>query len=413
MILNKKIINLSSMENSKKLVRICPICNQSNGTILHTQHFSLPEKSLLPSVYDVVSCNNCGFCFADTSAKQEDYDKYYNEMSKYEDKETASGGGLDSIDKARLNTAAEKIAENYSDKNASILDIGCANGGLLQCLNEKGYTNLTGIDITQICVENVKKLGYNAYFGGIFNLEELGNKKYDIVILSHVLEHVYDLQTTAENLKKLLNPNGIIYIEVPDASRYPNYYVVPYYYFDCEHINHFDINSLKNLFEDSDFKCSSFDEREIKVSATTPYPAVSVIFKKNGEQTTAPQKKYSNAVINSIKKYIEISKEKTDFSEIEKLITSQFPVLIWGAGMYTLRLLENSPIKKCNILYFMDKDFKKQGNTINNIEIKNPNEILKLDKSSAIIVSSAIYGNEIEKEIRLIDGNDLRNVILL
>ena len=59
------------------------------------------------------------------------------------------------------------------------------------------------------------------------------------------------------SLKKLLNPNGIIYIEVPDANRYSNYYVVPFYYFDCEHINHFDINSLKNLFEDNEFKCSN------------------------------------------------------------------------------------------------------------------------------------------------------------
>ena len=412
MFFNKKSIILIPMDSAKILLRPCAICNHTKGKILHTQNFSLPEKSVLPKTYDVVECENCGHCFADTSAKQSDYDFYYNQMSKYEDKETASGGGLDEIDRARLNIAAGIIEENCPNKSASILDIGCANGGLLHCLKEKGYKNLTGIDITKICVENVKKAGFNAFFGGIFNLEELGENKYDVVILSHVLEHVYDLQKTAKNLKQLLNPNGIIYIEVPDASRYSNYYVVPFYYFDCEHINHFDINSLKNLFEDNEFKCSTFNEREIKVSATTPYPAVSAIFKK-GIASNLPSIKKTENVVQSILNYIEISKQKSDFNEINALIQSQTPVLIWGAGMYTLRLLENSPLKNCQITCFMDKDFKKQGNSINNIEIKNPIEVLKSDKTSTIIVASAIYGKEIEKEIKALDGNSDRKVILL
>jgi len=401
------------MENKKHLTRSCPICNEKNGIVLHTQKFSLPEKSVLPAVYDVVSCTSCGFCFADTSATQKDYDKYYNEMSKYESKETASGGGLNPVDKARLSTAARLIAESCPNKEAAILDIGCANGGLLECLDELGYKNLTGIDITRICVENVKKLGYQAYFGGVFNLEELGDKKYDVVILSHVLEHLYDLQKTAENLKNLLNPNGVIYIEVPDASRYRNYFVVPFYYFDCEHINHFDINALKNLFEDASTSCPSFNEREIRVSETTPYPAVSAIFKKENNPSFSGKKTFSPKVTDSINAYVETSKEKTNFTEIEKLIASQTPVLVWGAGMYTLRLLENSPLKKCNIQCFMDKDFKKQGNSIEHILIKNPYDVLKEDKNSPIIIASAIYGQDIKKEIESLDGNNKRQTIIL
>lgn len=398
------------MENPKQLVRPCPVCNEKHGTVLHTQKFSLPEKSVLPPVYDVVSCVKCGFCFADTSATQKDYDKYYNEMSKYESKETASGGGLNPIDKARLDLAAGLIAEGCPDKNASILDIGCANGGLLQCLSELGYKNLTGIDITRICVENVKKLGYQAYFGGVFNLEELGDKKYDVVILSHVLEHMCDLQHTVDNLKSLLTPNGIIYIEVPDASHYHNHFVVPFYYFDCEHINHFDKDALRNLFESHGMKLVSNNVREIKASETTLYPVVSAIFKATGQSSAVTR---STAVLDSINQYLELSRQKSDFSEIEKLIASRAPVLVWGAGMYTLRLLENSPLKNCNILCFMDKDFKKQGNTINNIAIKNPHDVLKEDKTSTIIIASAIYAKAIKEEIEQLDGNTNRSTVTL
>ena len=130
-------------------------------------------------------------------------------MSKYEHKETASGGGLDAIDKIRLNIAAGIIEQNCATKNSAILDIGCANGGLLVSLKEKGFTNLTGIDITQVCVDNVKQMGFQSYFGGIFNLENVADKKYDVVILSHVLEHIRDIKTAAKNLKSLLNDGGI------------------------------------------------------------------------------------------------------------------------------------------------------------------------------------------------------------
>ena len=101
------------MEKSKKLLRNCPICNQTNGKILHTQHFSLPDKSILPNAYDVVSCENCGFCFADTSATQADYDKYYNEMSKYEDKNTGTGGGLSPLDKLRMDTVVDLLTQFF------------------------------------------------------------------------------------------------------------------------------------------------------------------------------------------------------------------------------------------------------------------------------------------------------------
>ncbi len=397
----------------KTFLRLCPVCNNTKGSVLHTQNFSLPEKSILPTVYDVVSCEQCGFCFADTSASQKDYDQYYNQMSKYEDKETASGGGLNRIDKARLTIAADIIEQNFNDKNASILDIGCANGGLLQCLDEKGYSNLTGIDITKVCIENVKKSGYSAHFGGVFNFEELGDRTFDVVILSHVLEHLHDLQQTAVNLKKLLKPNGIIYIEVPNAAQYPNYFVVPFYYFDCEHINHFDIQALKNLFEDDAITCVSSNVREVNASETTMYPVASAVFKKNYTTSKSSQITKSVDVLNSIVAYVEQSKEKSNFSEIELLIKMNMPVLIWGAGMYTLRLLENSPLKNCNIICFMDKDFKKQGNRIHDIIIKNPISVLADDKESTVVIASALHGKAIKEDIINIDGNSDRKTIIL
>lgn len=411
--LNKKIyIHLDFMENIKNLIRICPVCNEKKGINLHTQKFSLPEKSVLPAVYDVVSCQNCGFCFADTSATQKDYDQYYNEMSKYEDKETGSGGGLSVLDKQRMKTVADLLSPIIKDKTKSVVDIGCANGGMLTVFSENGYTNLTGIDISQKCVDNVRELGFNSLFGGIFTLDNLKGKTFDCLIVSHVMEHIRDLQGAAKNLVSLVNDDGLLYIEVPDASRYPDYYFVPYYYFDCEHINHINITALKNLFQAELMECVYFEEKTLAVSNDKDYPVLRAVFKKNSAiSKNAPLQK-DEKVMASIKSYIELSKKNDGFAELEKLIESNTEIIVWGAGMYTLRLLEDSPLSKCNIKYFIDKDSNKQGNKINHIEIISP-DILQQLKTTPIIIASAIHGKAIKEEITRLDGNGDRKTIIL
>ena len=43
----------------------------------------IPEDMPIPSQYDVVSCRQCGFCFADVEANQDDYNLYYRNSNDY------------------------------------------------------------------------------------------------------------------------------------------------------------------------------------------------------------------------------------------------------------------------------------------------------------------------------------------
>ena len=130
----------------KTAARCCPICQDSDTEVLHTQKFALPEGHPLMDGYDVVCCEHCGFVYADTTATQEDYDVFYAKFSKYEDDKTSSGSGDTPWDARRLEGTALQIAETLPNKLVRILDIGCANGGLLKCLRKMGFDNLCGID---------------------------------------------------------------------------------------------------------------------------------------------------------------------------------------------------------------------------------------------------------------------------
>ncbi len=58
--------------NQKKSLRNCPICQEENGEILHTQNFVLPEGHPLSNGYDILCCDRCGFVYADTTVSQKD-----------------------------------------------------------------------------------------------------------------------------------------------------------------------------------------------------------------------------------------------------------------------------------------------------------------------------------------------------
>lgn len=150
---------------------------------------------------------------------------------------------MDSYVYKRLEFTASTFQRILPNKSASILDMGCANGGLLKSLKQMGYQNLMGIDPSKSCNDHVKKTGIHCLEGDIFSqsFKQL-SMTFDCIILTHVLEHIYDLSAAIANLSSKLNENGILYIEVPDASRYSDLYFVPYYYIDCEHINHFNYN---------------------------------------------------------------------------------------------------------------------------------------------------------------------------
>lgn len=393
----------------KELVRKCPVCNSIEGEILHHQQFILPKSSPLPEEYDIVSCNSCGFCFADTPMSQVIYDKYYTEMSKYEDSNTATGGSTTAFDRDRFSDLTTLFSRFISSED-SFIDIGCANGGLLDAMKNKSFSNLTGIDVAQKCVEYVASIGYKSFWGGLFNIEKLEGRKYKFIVLSHVLEHIKDIKTAVKNLDEICDDNGYIYIEVPNAAEYKSNFIVPFYYFDCEHINHFDKGSLINLFGTLGYECISVTEKVFFPSGDIPYPALGVVFQNVKKERSIVK---SIAAKNSIERHVLDSTEKYLFPQLKTVLDAQTPMIVWGAGQYTLRLMVSSPLAKCNILNFVDNDSNKHNRDIKGIFIKSPKEILTLYPNAPIAVTSALHAKAIIENIAQIDGNSSREIIIL
>ncbi|MCL4529159.1 MAG: class I SAM-dependent methyltransferase [Chloroflexi bacterium] len=382
--------------NMKFASRPCPVCNHHQADVLHTQRFELPEDHPLSNGYDVVVCLQCGFIYADTSVTQADYDRFYAKYSKYEDSKTGTGGVENPYDWRRQQETAHQIANFLQNPNASILDVGCANGGILKALQELGYRNLCGIDPSLTCVENTRRLGIEAHQGSLF--QPFKEHVFDCIILSHTLEHVQDVQGAINWIENNLKSDGVIYLETPDATRYVDFLYAPLQDFNTEHINHFSLKCLTNLMGEYDFALINGGSKTLAIGSELFYPAIYGFWKQNGANEYNLTK--DENLRNEVEKYIQRSAEilKRIDIHLQKALARSPKIIVWGTGQLAMKLLIETSLAHANILAFIDNNPINRGRTLKHIPVIGPDQLQ--DSVTPIVITTMLHHQAIAEQIK-------------
>ena len=141
------------------------------------------------------------------------------------------------------------LINSFETEEKNILDIGAGTGDFLNVCKNNDW-NTFGVEPSLDAIAIAEKKG-------VFlkeNLSEIKNKKFDVITLWHVLEHVENLQEYISILKSLLKENGRIIIAVPNYKSYDaNYYKEFWAAFDVpRHLWHFSQSSIQKLFLEID-----------------------------------------------------------------------------------------------------------------------------------------------------------------
>ena len=147
----------------------------------------------LPSQYHVVTCEACGFCYSDSIAKIEDYDKYYTNCNTYSDEQKEQRW------LKKLYSETKKFLLKNVKLDTKIMDMGFGKGELLCYLKENGFSNLYGVDPSAESVTHLEQMGISGEIGGTY---ENGKEKFGVVMLFNVLEHLFEPRLAIENLRK-------------------------------------------------------------------------------------------------------------------------------------------------------------------------------------------------------------------
>ena len=137
----------------------------------------------------------------------------------------------------------------------TVLEIGAGIGAATFWLENKGY-DVTGIEPDARNVELINKKLKSAKLiqGFIENLDISG--KYQMIWMSHVLEHLVRPDTFLTKIKNNLDENGIFFIEVPNSEHEPTLFASIN---ENPHVYHFSKKSLTNIVEKAGYTVISCD----------------------------------------------------------------------------------------------------------------------------------------------------------
>jgi 2-polyprenyl-3-methyl-5-hydroxy-6-metoxy-1,4-benzoquinol methylase len=387
---------MNDIYNNKE--RVCPVCDKNEKKLLFKQYFSAISNNTLMNGYDVVSCENCGFCFADQIPGQELFNLYYREMSKYEKNEHAIQENR--YESEKFNQMVSYIVPFLESYQTHILEIGCSTGHLLALIKRKGYENILGVDPSPACARTAEKLyGIRVLTNTLSNLS-IEKQSTDFLILAGVLEHVKELDISLKHLWNVLSLNGKIYISVPDASQYLNGEDAPFQEFSVEHINFFGPTSLTNMMNKNGFTLVDYKQNIFEVSNNTLTPVIQAVYEKTHNFSTHKYFITDKETKKNLESYVNLcnQREKAIYQIINEIILSHKPIIVWGTGTQTLRLLASSRIREAKIVAFVDSNPKFHDKTLNGITIVSPESLKNMKES--ILISSRIYQNDIEHQIR-------------
>jgi 2-polyprenyl-3-methyl-5-hydroxy-6-metoxy-1,4-benzoquinol methylase len=147
--------------------------------------------------------------------KDEEIEDYY---SNYWD----SGIQSDDLNSQYVFIAQAESRIEYLEKNIGsleglkILDFGAGHGVLIDIISKKNYKSVV-YDAVELD-KKVQKILKNKGTKNVYSKLEEINNRYDLIILSNVLEHFTSPKQLLSDIKKILEKDGVIFLEVPNED---------------------------------------------------------------------------------------------------------------------------------------------------------------------------------------------------
>ncbi len=250
---NKVNINKYKFENVP-----CGICNNDEEDSFEL----LSEKDRYGLYMPVVICKKCGLIQTNPRMTQESYNEFYN----YEYRKLYVGAETPTYDFFKSQYKHGKYIYEYMENNLNmcinkmkILEIGTGAGGILHYFKERG-NEVYGCDLGSEYVTFGKThYGLNLIEGTINDVKVNGTP--DIIIYSHVLEHILNPLEELLKIKSICRPDTLIYIELPGINNLTNSYDMDFLkYLQNAHVYHFNLTTLKNIMNKSGYELVIGDE---------------------------------------------------------------------------------------------------------------------------------------------------------
>ena len=228
----------------------CPVCG------------SIDKKELfIKWGFRIVDCNNCEHVYVENQVKESFLAELYatsNVDEKFQERSLDSN--LFKFEILLYNKYLQFIQKTFN-KDESLLDIGAGDGKFIEFVNTFSNYKLSAMEFSEKSSEFIKSIvGENNYYNTAVSKTNFNGKKFKIITLWSVMEHLPNPLVELSKCKEILDNDGII------IAQMPNFYSRALKIFGIRnptinprsHLQYFSYNSFERLAHNAGFEIEAY-----------------------------------------------------------------------------------------------------------------------------------------------------------
>jgi len=280
----------------------CLLCNGAMNKPFDSRTFA-------GKVVENQICRSCGFVFQSPRMTSQEAETFY--ASEYRNLYQGSSGP-NPKDLRMQQLRADSLAEYAGRQIKQVsrhLDIGCSAGSLMQSISHTFQCETVGIEPGEAYRQYARESGLKIY-ASLQEIQAADEEKFDLVTMSHVLEHLPDPRTYLEHLKdEILASDGCLLVEVPNLYAHDS--------FEIAHLSSFSIHTLCQLVRKAGYEMIAYHKHGYPRSKVIPYFLTALFC----PSTLSSQNKVKPERFVSIKRILGLFRRR--------VISRLFPALAW------------------------------------------------------------------------------------
>ena len=231
----------------------CPICSASIS-LWNTKKTDAGE-------FNLDRCRDCSYVFVNPRPSLEYLVDFYSVDAHAYDRQEEDAMSLDQIlqreadwpnstaDAERIvGTAYSMVELEHIISKPSLFDVACGTGFFTREALKLGF-EVTALEISSSDRKIATEMNGLEPQSIPFEEFNAADDSFDVIILSQIVEHVLDINDWVSKSQKLLKPNGILVIALPNFDNLFRFilgtnepYIIP-----PEHLNYFSARNLRKL----------------------------------------------------------------------------------------------------------------------------------------------------------------------
>jgi len=242
----------------------CLVCGSVNLSLTYKNQLGVAVSSDCRALTQDIEVFQCDDCCHVQKLPSEHYLKTVEQLYQSYDTFMLNDGKEQlSFDRELPFTRSQTILNNCKQDiigKKNVLDLGCGSGVMLKALNQFDESmNLYGFDVSEHEASRILAMPQvKGFFSG--DLSKI-KQKFDLIVLSHVLEHITEPIAFIGAMRELLSDSGVIIVQVPNLLENPIDILV------YDHVSHFTVATLSEIFENT-FTSLKFPDKQVHKEIT-------------------------------------------------------------------------------------------------------------------------------------------------